>query len=52
LVQKWEQLKKTRVNVKKSGWPGKVEVLRNKFIKGNLSRVSDDEANHVSTPQL
>jgi len=48
LVRKREQLKSKGKAVKKGRRRSKVEVLRAKFIKSNLTKVSDDEANQVS----
>jgi len=48
LVRKREQLKSNANVVKKSRRRSKVEVLRAKFIKSNLTKVSDDEGNQVS----
>ncbi len=48
LVWKREQLKSNANAVKKRRRRCRVEVLRAKFIKSNLTKVSDDEGNQVS----
>jgi len=48
LVRKREQLKSNAKAVKKGRRHSKIEVLGAKFIKSNLTKVSDDEANQVS----
>ena len=48
MVHKREQLKSNAKVVKKGRRHSKIEVLRAKFIKSNLTKVSDDEGNQVS----
>ena len=48
MVRKREQLKTKAKEVKQGRRRSKVEVLRAKVIKSNLTKVSDDEANQVS----